>query len=108
MKQNFSVNENVSIIDLVSGIKIPDCSKLAKNGKNGDEVIICRNEVTVKFFWSCRNSFAEFRHWLKFHVNIMTGSWVKTVFVYKEFDQKSRNQEYPRLSFVQYQETGPI
>ena len=72
MKQNFSVNENVSIIDLVSGIKIPDCSKLAKNGKNGDEVIICRNEVTVKFFWSCRNSFVEFRHWLKFHVNIMT------------------------------------
>ena len=108
MKQNFPINENVSILDHVSGIKIPDCSKLAKNGKNGDEVIIGCNEVTANFFWSFRNSFVEFRYWHKFHVNIMTGSWVKTVFVYKEFEQKSRNQEYPRLSFVQYQETGPI
>ena len=29
-----------------------------------------------------------------------------TIFVYKGFDQKSGNQKYPRVSLIQYLETG--
>ena len=36
-----------------------------------------------------------------FHVNIITGSGVMTIFVYKEL-------KYPRLNFAQYLETGQI
>ena len=42
-------------------------------------------EVNSNFFWHCRVSFVNFNYWSKFHVNIMTGSEVMTVFIYKRF-----------------------
>ena len=35
------------------------------------------------FFWRCRVSLVKFSFWSKFHVNIMTGFGVMTIFVYK-------------------------
>ena len=37
-----------------SGIRLPDCSKLAINLKNDNDFTIWRHDVIAKFFWSCR------------------------------------------------------
>ena len=50
--------------------------------KNND-VTICRYDVCRHFFWSCRVFLVRFSYWSKFHVNIMTGYGVMTIFVYK-------------------------
>ena len=67
----------------MSGIRPPDCSKLAKNPKNDNDVTIFRHDVIVNFFWRCFISFVKFSYWSKFHVNIITGSGIKTIFFYK-------------------------
>ena len=54
--------------------------------------------MTSKFFdmtslsilWRCRVSLVKFSCWSKFHVNIMTGSGVMTIFFYKRL---TRNPE---------------
>ena len=53
------------------------------------------------FFWRCFVSFVKFSYSSNFHVNIITGSGVITIFFYKGF---TRNRKYPRLSFAQYLE----
>ena len=65
------------------GIRPPDCSKLAKNPKNDNDVTIFRHDVNVKFFWRCFVSLVKFSYWSKFHVNIITGSGIMTIFFYK-------------------------
>ena len=67
----------------MSGIRPPDCSKLAKNPKNDNDVTIFRHDVNVKFFWRCFVSLVKFSCWSKFHVNIITGSGIMTIFFYK-------------------------
>ena len=67
----------------MSGIQPPDCSKLAKNPKNDNDVTIFRHDVNVKFFWRCFVSLVKFSYWSKFHVNIITGSGIITIFFYK-------------------------
>ena len=44
------ITENLIFADPVSGIRPPECSKLAKNPKNDNDVIIFRHDVNVKFF----------------------------------------------------------
>ena len=66
----------------VSGSQPPDCSKLAKNPKNDNDVTIFRHDVNVKFFWRFI-SLVKFSYWSKFHVNIITGSGIMTIFFYK-------------------------
>ena len=61
----------------------PDCSKSAKNPKNDNDVTIFRHDVNVKFFWRCFVSLVKFSYWSKFHVNIITGSGIMTIFFYK-------------------------
>ena len=39
-----------SFTDYASGIRLPDCSKLAAYWKNGNEVTIFQHEIIVKFF----------------------------------------------------------
>ena len=36
--------------------------------------------MTTKFFWYCFVSLVRFSYWSKFHVNIITGSGVMTIF----------------------------
>ena len=43
-----------------------------------------------QFFWRCRVFLVKFSYWSKFHVNMITGSRVMTIFVYKEL---TRNPE---------------
>ena len=73
----------ITFADSVSGIRPPDCSKLARNPKNNNDVIILRHHVSVKFFWRCFVSLVTFRYWSKFHVNIITDSGIMTIFFYK-------------------------
>ena len=53
-----------------SQIWLPDCSKLAKNPKNGNDVTAFRHDVIVKFFQGCFVFLVKFSYWSKFHVNI--------------------------------------
>ena len=64
----------------MSGIQPPDCSKLAKNPKNDNDVTVFRHDLNVK---SCFVSLVKFSYWSKFHVNIITGSEIMTIFCYK-------------------------
>ena len=74
------------------GIRLSDCSKLAINWKNDNDVTIFRHEVIMKLFWRCRVPPVSFSYWSKFHVNNITGSRVMTVFLYKGL---TRNPEIP-------------
>ena len=79
----------------MSGIRPPDCSKLAKNPKNDNDVTIFRHDVNVKFFWRCFVSLVKFSYWSKFHVNIITGSRIMTIFFYKGL---TRNPEIRNIA----------
>ena len=46
----FLFTENITFADSLSGILPPDCSKLAKNLKNGNGVTIFRHDVIINFF----------------------------------------------------------
>ena len=50
VKQNVTVTKNITFADSVSGIQPPDCSKLAKNRENDNDVTIFRHDVNVNFF----------------------------------------------------------
>ena len=64
--------------------------------------------VFFLFVWRRHVPFVTFIYLSKFHVSIITGSGVMTIFVYKGFYEKFRNWKPPLLSFVQYLETGAI
>ena len=45
-----NINENVSFTDYASGIRLPDCPKLAINCKNDSDVTNSQHDVIVSFF----------------------------------------------------------
>ena len=49
-RQKVTVNENINFADSVSGIWPPDCTKLAKNQENGNDVKIFRQDAIVNYF----------------------------------------------------------
>ena len=61
----------------------PGCSILAKNPKNNNDVRIFQHDVNVNFLWRCFGSLGKFSYWSKFHVHIITGSGIMTIFFYK-------------------------
>ena len=75
----------------MSGIRPPDWSRLARNPKNNNDVIIFWHDVNVKFFWRCFVSLVKLSYWSKFHVNIITGSGIMKNFFYKGLN---RNPEF--------------
>ena len=77
------MNESISLADYAPGIRLPDCSKLAINWKNNNDVTIYRYDVVGKLFWRFFVSFVKFRYWSKFPVNIITCSGLKTIYFYK-------------------------
>ena len=79
----------------MSGIRPPDCSKLAKNPKKDIDVTIFWHDVVVKFFWRCVVFLVKFSYWSKFHANIITGSGIITIFFYKGL---TRNPEIGNTS----------
>ena len=71
------VNENVSFW---SGIGLPVGCKFARN-KNMTSKFA---EMTSQsFFLLCHVSLVKFSYWSKFNVNIIIGSGIRTIFVYK-------------------------
>ena len=83
VRQKVTVTENRTLADSLSEIRPPDCSKLAKNPKSSNDVTILQHDVIANFFWRSFVSLAKFSYWSKFHVNIVTGSWIITIFFYK-------------------------
>ena len=49
-KKQKTVNKNVSFTDYASGIRLPNCSKLAINRKNDNDATICWNDVIINIF----------------------------------------------------------
>ena len=76
--------ENISFTDNAFGNRLLDCSKLAVNGKNNNDVAIYQHDVMVKFFWRYFVCLVNFSYWSKFHVNIITGSGVRVIFLWPE------------------------
>ena len=91
VRYKVAIDENMSFTDYVSGIRLPECSKLAINWKNDNDVTLFWHDVTVRFFWRCFVSLMNFSYWSKFHVNIITGSGVMTISFYKRL---TRNPEF--------------
>ena len=50
VREKVPITEKITFADSVSGIRPPDCSKLAKNPKNDNDVIIFRHDVNIKLF----------------------------------------------------------
>ena len=44
------ITEKIPFADSVSEIRSPDCSKVAKNPKNDNDVIIFQHDVNINFF----------------------------------------------------------
>ena len=51
--------------------------------------------TSCQFFWRYFLSPIKFRHWSKFHVNIITGSGVMTIFFYKGLTRNSEMENNP-------------
>ena len=68
---------------------------LAVNWKNDTDVTIFRRDVIVKLFWRCFVSLVKFSYWSKFHINIITGSGVMTIFFYKGVTRHSEIRNTP-------------
>ena len=83
LRQKITVNENITFADSLSGIRSPDCSKLVKNPKNDNDVTISPHDAIVDFFWRCFVFLVKFSYWFKFHIKIITGSGIMSVFFYK-------------------------
>ena len=83
VRQKVTGTENITSADSVSEIWPPDCSKLAKNPKNDNDVTIFRHDVIVNLFCGSFVSLVKFSYWSKFHVNIITGSGIIRIFFYK-------------------------
>ena len=50
VRQKVTITENITFAHSVSGIRPPDCSKLAKNPKNDSDVTNSRHDFIVKIF----------------------------------------------------------
>ena len=48
-----TINENIGFTDYASGIRLPDCSKLAVNWKIDNDVTIFQHDMIFKLFWCC-------------------------------------------------------
>ena len=70
------------------GIRLTTCSILVINQKNDNDVTISRKVVIAEIFWRCRVSSVMFSYWSKFHVNMIIGSRVMTIFLYKRLTKK--------------------
>ena len=80
----------------MSGIRLSGGCKLAINWQKDNDVWICQHDV-VKSFWRSRVSLVRFSCWSKFHINIIIGSGIMTIFVYKGLTRNPENGNAPAL-----------
>ena len=83
VRYKVAINKNKRFTDYASRIQFPNCSKLAINQKNDNDVIIYRHEVIVKSFGRRFVYLFNFSYRSKFHVSIITGSGVMTDLFHK-------------------------
>ena len=83
--QEVFIIENVSYVNHSSRIQLLNGCKLAINWKKKTMMQQFANNLTLMCF-SCK-----FNYWFKFHVNGMTGSGVKTLFLYKWMTRKIKS-----------------
>ena len=95
-RQKVTVTEKITFANSVSGIRLPDCSRLTRNPINNNDTTIFRHDVNVNFFWRFFVSLVKFSYWSKFYVNFITGSGIMTIFFYKGL---ARNTEIANISF---------
>ena len=86
------INENVSFTDYAFGIRLVNSSKLATNLKNDNDITIYWYDVIFNFFCT---SFVKFSYWFKFHISIITGSKVITIFLCKGWTGNPENGRNP-------------
>ena len=80
----------MSFTDYPSGMQLPDWSKLTINQKAWQWCHDVPKRRHYQIFWSCFVSILNFSHWFKFHVNIISGFGVLTIFFHK---RSTRNAE---------------
>ena len=85
-----------------------DCSKLAKDPKNDNNVTIFRHDVNGKCFWLCYVSLVKFSYWSKFHVNTITGSEIMTIFFYKRLTRSPEIWNTPVWVLVNIWRLGAV
>ena len=99
-----NISENVSFTDHASGIKLPDCPKLVVSPEFNN--YICWYEVIIIFFFDAAVFLLS---------SLVTGSSFMSIsllalelnnFRLYGIDQKFGSHKCPRLSFVQYLESG--
>ena len=105
VRKKVTITKNISFADSVpeSGHRTaPNWPKIRKMTMTSH----FPDMTSKSFFLRCFVFLVKFSYWSKFHVNIITGSGIMTIFFYKEFTRNPENRKYPRLSFAQYLETG--
>ena len=91
-----TINENNFFIDCASWIWLADCSKLAKNYQNENDVTIFQHDVGHdNFFEVYFVSLVKFSYWSKFHAIIITGSGVLTILFYKGLTKNAEIKNIP-------------
>ena len=94
--------KKLSFTDYTSGIRFPDCRKLAIDRKNENGVTTCWYDFIVKLFSCCFVSLVKFNYWFKFPVNIITDSWVKTIFFFKGLTENFQTQVSALIETISY------
>ena len=63
---------------------------------------------TSTFFWGCVVSLVKFSYWSKFHVNIITGSGIMTIFFYKGLTRNPEIGNSPVWAFPNIWRLGRV
>ena len=83
LRQKINIDGNVSITNHESEIWLLNFSGLAINQKTDNNVTICQYSIIAEIFWHWRVSLVKFSYCSRFHVDIIIGSGVMTIFAYK-------------------------
>ena len=98
----------ISFTDYSSGIRLPDCSRLTVNWKNGNDVTILWHDFIVNFFWRCFASFVKFNYYSNIHLHIITGSWLMTISLYKRLTRNPEIGNSPVWVLPNIWRLGPV
>ena len=82
--------------------------RLVINRKNDSDVTIFEHDVIAKFLWRCFVFLVTFSYWWKFHVSIITGSGVMTIYFYKGLTRNPENGNTPAWVFPNIWRLGQV
>ena len=82
VRQKVTITKKITFADCVRN-PASGLLQTGKNPKNDNDITTSRHDINVNFFWRWFVSLVKFSYWSKFHVNIITGSGIMTIFFYK-------------------------